>query len=82
MLDVFARRLRAYRKLKHWTQVELGKQVGVSVAVIGALERGTREPNEELLRSLCTVLTASEEELGIVRQQDGSLDFKSDSPSF
>ncbi|MCL6454577.1 MAG: helix-turn-helix transcriptional regulator [Alicyclobacillus sp.] len=63
MSDVFGRRLRAYRKLKNWTQVELAEQIGVSVAVIGSLERGTRSPSEPLLRALENALQASREEL-------------------
>jgi transcriptional regulator with XRE-family HTH domain len=63
VLDVFGRRLRAYRKLKHWTQVELAEKVGVSVAIIGGLERGTRHPTKALLDRLCEVLQVSPAEL-------------------
>jgi transcriptional regulator with XRE-family HTH domain len=62
-LDVFGRRLRAYRKLKHWTQIELAEKVGVSVAIIGGLERGTRYPNKALVERLCDVLQVSPAEL-------------------
>jgi transcriptional regulator with XRE-family HTH domain len=65
MLDTFARRLRAYRKLKHWTQVELGKKLGVSVAIVGSLERGTREPTELLIQQICEVLNVTKEDLGL-----------------
>lgn len=65
MSDVFGRRLRAYRKLKHWTQADLAHRVGVSVAIIGGLERGTRTPTKQLLSSFVSVLGASEEELGL-----------------
>lgn len=63
MSDVFGRKLRAYRKLKHWTQSELAVMVGVSVAIIGALERGTRTPTGEMLSRLQEVLMVSEAEL-------------------
>ncbi len=69
MSDVFGRRLRAYRKLKHWTQADLARRVGVSVAIIGGLERGTRTPTKEQLSSFVTVLDASEEELGMSEKQ-------------
>ena len=63
MSDVFGRKLRAYRKLKHWTQSELAKEVGVSVAIIGSLERGTRIPTRDIIKKLENVLCVSEEEL-------------------
>ncbi|MCL6593392.1 MAG: helix-turn-helix domain-containing protein [Alicyclobacillus sp.] len=63
MSDVFGRRLRAYRKLKHWTQAELAEALGVSIAIVGGLERGTRLPTPDLLRRLTEVLQVSEEEL-------------------
>lgn len=63
MSDVFGRRLRAYRKLKHWTQGELADLVGVSVAIIGSLERGTRAPASDLVKKLTEVLQVTEEEL-------------------
>ncbi len=63
MSDVFGRKLRAYRKLKHWTQTELAREVGVSIAIIGSLERGTRKPTQDMLKKLKHVLRVSEEEL-------------------
>jgi transcriptional regulator with XRE-family HTH domain len=63
MSDAFGRRLRAYRKLKHWTQLELANQIGVSVAIVGTLERGTREPDALLIGKLTEVLHVSEQEL-------------------
>jgi len=63
MSDAFGRKLRAYRKLKHWTQTELANLVGVSVAIIGSLERGTRSPTPELMLKLQDVLVVSETEL-------------------
>ncbi|MCL6445053.1 MAG: helix-turn-helix domain-containing protein [Alicyclobacillus sp.] len=74
MSDVFGRRLRAYRKLKHWTQVDLAREIGVSVSIVGALERGTRMPDPSLLERLRTVLQVTDEELfGVSRNPDGSL---------
>jgi transcriptional regulator with XRE-family HTH domain len=49
--------------LKHLTQVELAEAVGVSVAILGGLERGTRQPSPEILEKLCRVLDVDEEEL-------------------
>jgi len=63
MSDVFGRRLRAYRKLKHLTQHELAEKMGVSVSIIGSLERATRTPSPEFISRLVIVLQATEEEL-------------------
>lgn len=63
MSDAFGRRLRAYRKLKNWTQIELAEELGLSVAVVGGLERGTRNPTKEIVVRLQRVLQVSEEEL-------------------
>lgn len=63
MSDVFARRLRAYRKLKNWTQVELAEELGVSVAIVGGLERGTRDATPALLSRLEDLLNVNRAEL-------------------
>jgi transcriptional regulator with XRE-family HTH domain len=47
-----AQRIRAFRKLKGYTQHELADLLNMSVAVIGSIERGTRTPDEKLLRSI------------------------------
>ncbi|MFD1957192.1 helix-turn-helix domain-containing protein [Paenibacillus thailandensis] len=61
--DQLAQRVRAFRKLKGYTQQELAKQLGVSVAVLGSLERGTRKPDKKLLAHISAVLGISYEEL-------------------
>lgn len=63
MSDVFGRKMRAYRKLKHLTQIQLAEQLGVSVAIIGSLERGTRTPTPQMVAQLTRVLQVTEEEL-------------------
>jgi transcriptional regulator with XRE-family HTH domain len=65
MSETFGRRLRAYRKLKHWTQVELADRLGVSVAIVGTMERGVRQPTTEMIVQLCKTLQVSQEELGL-----------------
>lgn len=54
--DKLALRIRAFRKLKGYTQHELAEQLGVSVAVLGAIERGTRNPDTKLLTSISETL--------------------------
>lgn len=63
MSDVFGRRLRAYRKLKRLTQAQLAQRLGVSVSIVGTLERGTRTPSIQLLAQLLRVLNVTEQEL-------------------
>ncbi|WAH37356.1 helix-turn-helix domain-containing protein [Alicyclobacillus dauci] len=63
MSDVFGRKMRAYRKLKHMTQIELADHLGVSVAIVGSLERGTRTPTPQIIRRLTELLQVTEEEL-------------------
>ncbi|GGJ09081.1 putative HTH-type transcriptional regulator YazB [Alicyclobacillus cellulosilyticus] len=63
MWDAFGRRLRAFRKMRCWTQQELAHAAGISLAVIGSLERGTRRPTPDLVKRLAAVLRVSESEL-------------------
>ncbi|WP_028609613.1 helix-turn-helix domain-containing protein [Paenibacillus harenae] len=58
-----AQRVRAFRKLKGYTQQELAKELGVSVAVLGSLERGTRKTDPKLLGHIAKTLGISYEEL-------------------
>ncbi|GEO26319.1 hypothetical protein AAC03nite_21040 [Alicyclobacillus acidoterrestris] len=72
MSDVFGRKMRAYRKLKHLTQIELAEQLGVSVAIVGSLERGTRMPTPQMVERLTEVLNVTETEL--FGESDSDLD--------
>lgn len=63
MSDLFGRKLRAYRKLKNLTQIQLANQLGVSVAIVGSLERGTRTPTAQLVKQISGVLLVSSAEL-------------------
>ncbi|WP_424768659.1 helix-turn-helix domain-containing protein [Paenibacillus sp. sgz302251] len=58
-----AQRVRAFRKLKGYTQQELAKELGVSVAVLGSLERGTRKTDIKLLGHIAKTLGIGYEEL-------------------
>lgn len=50
--EKWGRRIRAYRKLKGYTQESFSKELGVSVSIIGEIERGNRMPTGELLKKL------------------------------
>ena len=54
-----ARRIRAFRKLKGVTQQSLAEQTGISLAMLGMIERGTRVPTEEHLVRIADVLAIS-----------------------
>jgi len=58
-----AGRIRAFRKLKGYTQNELSEKLGVSVAVLGAVERGTRKAEPRLIREIADALGIDKEEL-------------------
>ncbi|WP_379136981.1 helix-turn-helix domain-containing protein [Paenibacillus sp. sgz500958] len=57
------RRVRAFRKLKGYTQQELADHIGVSLAVLGAVERGNRRLEDQILNKIANVLGVSTREL-------------------
>lgn len=58
-----AQRIRAFRKLKGYTQNELADLLGVSIAILGAIERGTRKPDTKIINKISQVLGIEPEEL-------------------
>ncbi|MFD3262001.1 helix-turn-helix domain-containing protein [Paenibacillus lentus] len=58
-----AQRIRAFRKLKGFTQQQLAEQSGVSLAVLGAIERGNRRAEDQILIKIVDVLGISMSEL-------------------
>lgn len=58
-----ANRIRAFRKLKALTQQELSELIGVSVAILGSVERGTRKPKRDLLEKIAQALNIKLNEL-------------------
>lgn len=63
------RRIRAFRKLKGFTQERLAKSLHVSISVIGGIERGTKHPSDELLMEISKVLNISRHDLSKQEQQ-------------
>ena len=57
-----AQRIRAFRKLKGLTQQELASRINVSLAVLGAIERGNRRAEDQILGKIA-------DELGITLQE-------------
>ena len=58
-----ALRIRAFRKLKGYTQTELAEQIGVSVSVLGAVERGARKADPKLVEMISKALDIPADEL-------------------
>ncbi|MFB7640377.1 helix-turn-helix domain-containing protein [Peribacillus butanolivorans] len=61
--EKWGRRIRAFRKLKGFTQEGFAKEIGVSVSLLGEVERGNRNPSESFLIEVADVLRVSIEEL-------------------
>ncbi|OZB90230.1 helix-turn-helix domain-containing protein [Paenibacillus sp. XY044] len=58
-----AKRVRAFRKLKGYTQQELAAKSGISLAVLGAIERGNRRAEEQVVIKVAEALGVSVQEL-------------------
>jgi transcriptional regulator with XRE-family HTH domain len=61
--DQLAARIRAFRKLKGYTQQAFADKIGVSLAILGAVERGARVPSKQLLKDITESLDIDLDEL-------------------
>jgi transcriptional regulator with XRE-family HTH domain len=61
--EKWGRRIRAYRKLKGFTQEGFSSELGISVSIMGEIERGARMPSKEILMKISNALKVSIEEL-------------------
>ncbi|AEI46054.1 helix-turn-helix domain-containing protein [Paenibacillus mucilaginosus] len=61
--NAVAQRIRAFRKLKGFTQNELADRLDVSIAILGSIERGTRKPDPKIIRKISDALGIEPEEL-------------------
>lgn len=59
----WGRRIRAFRKLKMMKQVELAKEMNMSVSILGQIEQGKRFPSDEQLTQIASILDIQVEEL-------------------
>ena len=50
--EKWGRRIRAFRKLKGFTQEGFARQLGVSVSILGEIERGNRMPAPALIEQI------------------------------
>ena len=53
----YGRRIRAFRKLKRIQQVEFAKRIGISVTILGRIERGEKMPSKEQLQKIADALS-------------------------
>ncbi|MDF1509548.1 helix-turn-helix transcriptional regulator [Robertmurraya sp. DFI.2.37] len=61
--EKWGRRIRAFRKLKGYTQESLAGELGVSVSILGEVERGNRMPTEDFLLEVADILKVSIDDL-------------------
>jgi transcriptional regulator with XRE-family HTH domain len=61
--EKWGRRIRAFRKLKGFTQEGFAKELGVSVSLLGEVERGNRMPSDKFLTEVAEMLDVSLGEL-------------------
>jgi transcriptional regulator with XRE-family HTH domain len=61
--EKWGRRIRAFRKLKGFTQEGFAKEIGISVSILGEIERGNRAPTKELLANVASILKIDLQEL-------------------
>ncbi|QOY37490.1 helix-turn-helix domain-containing protein [Anaerobacillus isosaccharinicus] len=64
--SIWGRRIRAFRKLKGYTQEQLATELGVSVSVLGEIERGNRIPSEDMINQISLVLNVAKEDLNSI----------------
>ncbi|MBM7097968.1 helix-turn-helix transcriptional regulator [Bacillus sp. H-16] len=60
---IWGRRIRAFRKLKGYTQEGFAKELDISVSVLGEIERGNRKPSDELIASVASTLGVTIDDL-------------------
>jgi len=61
--EKWGRRIRAFRKLKGYTQETFARELGISVSVLGEVERGNRMPDESFKSKVAVMLNITVEEL-------------------
>jgi len=61
--ELWGRKIRAFRKLKGYTQESLAREMNISVSVIGEIERGNRFPTKPLLSEIARTLKVTVDDL-------------------
>lgn len=68
--EKWGRRIRAFRKLKGFTQESFARRLGVSVSILGEIERGSRLATYDFLQQVAAVLNIDVEELSPPDEQE------------
>lgn len=68
--EKWGRRIRAFRKLKGFTQEGFAKEIGISVSLLGEIERGNRLASDELLLEVSEALGITVEELQPIEDKE------------
>ncbi|MGP7819657.1 helix-turn-helix domain-containing protein [Niallia sp. 01092] len=61
--EKWGRRIRAFRKLKGYTQESLAKELLISVSILGEIERGNRVPSDDMIDLIVKALNISRKDL-------------------
>ena len=61
--SVIGQRIRQARKQKKMTQEDLAEQIGVSIAFLSRIERGSSQINLKRLTQICNILGTTEGEI-------------------
>ncbi|MFC0525626.1 helix-turn-helix domain-containing protein [Pontibacillus salicampi] len=61
--EKWGKRIKAYRKLKGYTQIDFAESIGISVSVLGEIERGVRLPSENVINKASIELNIPVQEL-------------------
>ena len=61
--EEWGRRIRAFRKLKGFTQAELAESLGISLSILGEIERENRIPNKMIIEQIAQILGITVDEL-------------------
>lgn len=57
--SIFGRQVRHYRRQRSWTQTELSGEVGLSLDMIGRLERGQAAPSLETIENMAATFSVA-----------------------
>jgi Predicted transcriptional regulators len=61
--EQWGRKIRAFRKLKGYTQADFSKKIGISLSLLGEIERENRQPDQQLIENICDTLNISAENM-------------------
>lgn len=62
------RRIKAFRKLKGYTQLDLAEKMNIPIGVLGSVERGTKDLSKDLLKQISITLMISKDEIMLTKK--------------